>query len=1019
MNRMMRAAVAMGVAACMALPAAGEMATRRWGTPPAAASARGPRAAAPTGYAMPTTEAPAIDGKLDDKAWAAAPPMLLARTLDGSARAAVATEVRALQDGKRLYLAVRCQEPQAGKLRAERRGHDGPVWSDDSVEFFLGFGSAYWHFGVNAAGSTYDGQAKDGSWNSGIEAAAAKGEKEWTAEVAVPLAPMLGGQPLPPAWTANFNRTRYVTGQAEEFAWSPTGSGDSHAPDRFGKLIFSAPPSEPTAPRSPEVETLKIEGGQAIVQFDLSALPAGGKVYRAELLAFRSQPLDGSDDEAIVDVEVYPLIGGTGVGGTGVPPVSPTGKMPVPPQDARATAKRLELLGPWFDRFDVTEHVRQRAGKLAFFVKAAPAIDPATLCLDVAWEGKADQVPPQASSVRASHRAGQTFITWKEIEEPVGTDEIAWGQFRRILADLDKARRVRYCVYRSDKPITADTLPQAVRIAEVAPLSCWNVNGRSVDRAIDDTLANQYVLDWHQWNPFVSASVDGEWGVKCPMERLVIADGEQPLPRGTGLYVHTPGKAGKVYYAVVTSVDGVENARELSGANAVGPIAESGGAGEPLLQKQFAPKPYFNYRETRHHYVQWVAPPLCNLPSQYYNWGVGVPVGGASAPREMGDAGQGRPAYNRMPVELSLHRDGRSYARTQYRVEHDSLVLSPHDFPIKSWWYGYHESLGTLKSFRQGSVQPYTERRLLAFLDWAGRKWPVDRSRVLVTGCAGGAGGSGPIHLGIRHPKVFSLVLSGYGIPDYAGEIAFLAAAKKAGTLPKQLESIWGKAEWAIKADTGRSVWDELSATRAVREVPAGVTLPLVSITGRGMSRPTRDFFVAMLEAGQPVMGRFGVYGGGTLLPVSRTGTWTGMIRQDVRLDQSLPAFRGVEAEALWRPPKEPTGDLVVSDGMQWYWGDIGTGWRWGTDDLVDEPGRYEITAFWAGGGQVARPTATITLRRFQKFRLREGHEYTCEIRSAGGGEPRTMTARLEAGGTLTIQGIPISREGVRLIVKP
>ena len=85
----------------------------------------------------------------------------------------------------------------------------------------------------------------------------------------------------------------------------------------------------------------------------------------------------------------------------------------------------------------------------------------------------------------------------------------------------------------------------------------------------------------------------------------------------------------------------------------------------------------------------------------------------------------------------------------------------------------------------------------------------------------------------------------------------------------------------------------------------------------------------------------------------------------------------------------------------------------------MDEPARYEVTILWAGGGQAARQIATVTLRRFQKFKLREGHEYTCEIRSPGGGELGTKTARLDAGGTLTIQGVPVPREGARLIVKP
>jgi len=191
----------------------------------------------------------------------------------------------------------------------------------------------------------------------------------------------------------------------------------------------------------------------------------------------------------------------------------------------------------------------------------------------------------------------------------VGSDEITWGRLRDILANIDRDHRLRYCVYRSDRPITAKNLHDASLIARVRPLSCWNVNGRNVDKPIDHALGNQYVLDWHQWNPFRSANVEGDYGTDCRMERLVIEDGGKPLPRGTGLYVHTigeSGEGGRGYYAVVTCVDGVENTAEITAENTTPAVEEIPGVGEPVLQKVFPPKPYFNYREKRLHYVRWV-----------------------------------------------------------------------------------------------------------------------------------------------------------------------------------------------------------------------------------------------------------------------------------------------------------------------------------------------------------------------------------------------------------------------------
>jgi len=129
-------------------------------------------------------------------------------------------------------VAFRCVEPAGDKIRAARRSHDGEIWSDDSVEMFLGFGGTYFHFGVNAAGSTYDGKAKDATWNSGFRAAVAKAKGEWTAELAIPLDKLIGEGKSPSAWAANFNRNRHVEGAWQESAWSPTLSGDSHVPAR-------------------------------------------------------------------------------------------------------------------------------------------------------------------------------------------------------------------------------------------------------------------------------------------------------------------------------------------------------------------------------------------------------------------------------------------------------------------------------------------------------------------------------------------------------------------------------------------------------------------------------------------------------------------------------------------------------------------------------------------------------------------------------------------------------------------
>ena len=87
--------------------------------------------------------------------------------------------------------------------------------------------------------------------------------------------------------------------------------------------------------------------------------------------------------------------------------------------------------------------------------------------------------------------------------------------------------------------------------------------------------------------PIDLPSVDGRFGRDCPIDRFVIRDGAGPLPRGTGLYVHTvsPRQAafGKACYAVLTSIDGVQNTVEISKANALAqPLKETVAEPEPV-----------------------------------------------------------------------------------------------------------------------------------------------------------------------------------------------------------------------------------------------------------------------------------------------------------------------------------------------------------------------------------------------------------------------------------------------------
>ena len=293
--------------------------------------------------------------------------------------------------------------------------------------------------------------------------------------------------------------------------------------------------------------------GRRVVTVDLSAIPAGARVYRASLIARRREKgLEDRQDEWLLPALVYALPPGAGE----------------LPRDAQP----LELEAPWYRSFDVTEDVRRAvaggAGAVRFLVRQLYRWIPDATELRVTWEGKVDSVPPQATGVRAFHKGGNTFITWREIERLVDKDEITIGELaslREGLAQRDKTRRVRYEILRHTAPITAGNVAQARVLAQVGPLSCANRDGGlyHFNRKKDTQ------------NRFVAEPTKGK------------------LPWGTGLYVHTTTeKEGAFYYAVASVVNGRSNLKEISAANAPAePVKEKASPYPiPVLQLDTAAK---------------------------------------------------------------------------------------------------------------------------------------------------------------------------------------------------------------------------------------------------------------------------------------------------------------------------------------------------------------------------------------------------------------------------------------------
>ena len=168
-----------------------------------------------------------IDGKLDDKAWAAAPAIEFIFPWQFQTGAKQKTTAKLLWDDDYLYVGYECQDTDIVALRTER---DDPTYLDDAVEFFVNpkpsQTSVYFGLEMNARAVLYDYLMVDTKYvfkrfnMQGVQ---------------------LAKRPTPGTiWTANLNRWDGVEPDRRLSMWSDSGEAqpNPHAPARFGQLVF-------------------------------------------------------------------------------------------------------------------------------------------------------------------------------------------------------------------------------------------------------------------------------------------------------------------------------------------------------------------------------------------------------------------------------------------------------------------------------------------------------------------------------------------------------------------------------------------------------------------------------------------------------------------------------------------------------------------------------------------------------------------------------------------------------------
>ena len=694
--------------------------------------------------------------------------------------------------------------------------------------------------------------------------------------------------------------------------------------------------------------TVKIAAGT--VTFDLSAI-GKAQVYRARIHVKRPV-FSGQKREALAKVSVT------------------------------AADKPLPLAGPRYKSFDASQAVAAalKTGRtLTLKIESLPGWDGKTIRLEVAWAGKAPAAGPAVSNLKARHRRGQTILTFDEFDPPVTATKLTIAELRDARKKLAAAaKKITYRIYRCSRPISAKTIGQAVLIDEIGPLTCWNGEYYGIYPKKDK-----------------------------PALRYVVEDGKAPVRPAVGIYAHNPPKADKAWYAVTVAVNGTEDLDKLGGGNTAGPIEETVGPGEPILQRTENPAKFmYHSKPTLRYYVRWEAPPRANVPSRPFDYLLAVP-----------DKVKW-PA----PICMAFHCWGGSlnggYGWWYNRPPATTLLLATNQIPY-DWWTGYHEAKGTWKSWSAGVVRSYTQKRYDAFFDWVCANYRVDRTRTIAGGNS--MGGSGAPVYATHRPGRVAWVSSWVGVHTPAGTPHFLGS----------YELCYGRLDWKLRHESGQTAFQHFDDAAWIRNHPE-ISMPLICFgNGKddgGIGWPQAlAYFRALQEARQPHVFRWALGGHGVRATLPGPGASGSTLPLDVRTDQSLPALTKCSIDGdpgtgrkLASPAARKTPDGRVRKDP--YDGDpsgYANRWLyWETGTIVDKADRWEMTVKLMPNTPADKCTVYVTPRRLQQFKCPPGRTFAWTNTPLGGAEAiQSGKVTADKWGLVTLEKVQIAKAGNRLQV--
>jgi hypothetical protein len=533
---------------------------------------------------------------------------------------------------------------------------------------------------------------------------------------------------------------------------------------------------------------------------------------------------------------------------------------------------------------------------------------------------------PQVLNLQVVHRHGQTFVTWKDV------------------AAGEEGAMYRYSVYRSERPITADNLPQA----ELCFRGVLNNSARLFGTAFN------YKTRLDATKP-----------------TMILEEGGTPLPMWSGLAVHTVTKAGPAFYAVVaTDVKLEPLSRVVPGKSATT---------EPV-DTQVAPIEPIKLHDSKKRGIytpQTLVTGTKGLPLRVQLHASEGQGGGAG---DYGDdwlyfANASMGYRDGLPGVFSVQERREKTGNYLMLNGRDTIEHPDGKQAMETFWFGY---LGIPQhaTHTEPRAYPFTERREDWIIDWVVKRYGVDPERVTISGGSMGAWGS--TTYGLRRPELFAAIYPNRPRTRQKG-LPRLAPMPAKGT--------------PILMDDGKTdYFERMDLVKFTAEHPAD--LPFA-----GWCCGRHDGFASWQEQIDLVRamtaGRHGFafawndgdHSSGAE-PMAKIQKW--YPPEKFARNRSYPAFSNSSIDDKLGSGDPKDGDLV---------GGINLGFVW--KDVADEEGRWGVTL----SNELAKAdmTVDVTPRRCQKFRPRSGEELRWTTSTGASG---MVTA--DKNGLVTLPGVTI-----------